>query len=109
MAETIIKLEENDILYSSWGYEQTNINFYKVKKLCGKTMVELVKIEKKYADVQDCHTTDSVLPYPASEFPKKFRRKVYNHTRPGVMINSYEWASLWDGNPKHQTNAHYGH
>mgnify|MGYP003662304800 CR=1 FL=1 len=53
MSETIIKLEENDILYSSWGYEQTNINFYKVKRLCGKTQVELVKIEKRYADVQE--------------------------------------------------------
>ena len=100
MSETIIKLEENDILYSSWGYEQTNINFYKVKRLCGKTQVELVKIEKKYADVQDCYTTDSVLPYPASEFPKKFRRKVYNHTRPGVMINSYDCLLYTSPSPR---------
>jgi hypothetical protein len=109
MSETIIKLEENDILYSSWGYEQTNINFYKVKRLCGKTQVELVKIEKKYADVQDCSTYDSVLPYPAAEFPKKFRRKVYSERTPGVMISSYEYATLWDGTPKHQTNAYCGH
>ena len=25
-------LKENDILYSSWGYNQTNIDFYKVKQ-----------------------------------------------------------------------------
>ena len=109
MAQTTIKLEVNDILYSSWGYDQTNIDFYKVKKLVGKTMVEVVKIESKLADDQGSYTTETVLPYPAAEGTRTYRRKVYNHERPGVMICSFEWASLWDGKPKCQTNAYYGH
>ena len=109
MAETITKLEPGDILYASWGYEQTNIDFYKVKKLCGKTQVELVKIEKRQADEQDSEYHISVIPYPASEYPKTFRRKVYNHTRPGVLVNTYKWATLWDGKPKAETHPHYGH
>lgn len=28
----------NDIFFSSWGYEQTNINFFKVIKLTDKTV-----------------------------------------------------------------------
>ncbi len=34
----------NDVLRASWGYEQTNIDYYMVTKLVGKTMVELVPI-----------------------------------------------------------------
>jgi len=109
MAQTETKLEVNDILYSSWGYDQTNIDYYKVKRLVGKTMVEVVQIESKLADEQRSHTTNSVLPYPAAEYKKVYRRKIHNYDKPGVNISSFQWASLWDGNPKHETNAHYGH
>lgn len=111
MAQTTIKLEVNDILYSSWGYDQTNIDYYKVKKLVGKTMVEVVKIESKLADEQGSYTTDTVLPYPAAEGTRTYRRKVHTEDpeRPGVMISSFQWAVLWDGRPKCQTNANYGH
>lgn len=37
-------LEVGDILGASWGYEQTNVNYYKVIKLVGKTQVEVVEI-----------------------------------------------------------------
>jgi hypothetical protein len=36
----------NDIFVSSWGYEQTNIDYYQVKRLVGKTMIEVCQIEK---------------------------------------------------------------
>lgn len=109
MAETITKLEPGDILYSSWGYEQTNIDFYRVIKLCGKTMVELEKIGKLYSNEESNEYQDAVLPDPREIKSKSFRRKVYNHTRPGVMVNSYQWATIWDGRPKAQTNSYYGH
>lgn len=111
MAQTTIKLEVNDILYSSWGYDQTNIDYYKVKRLVGKTMVEVVQIESKLADEQTSFTTNSVIPYPAAEYKKTYKRKIHttDPERPGVMISSFQWASLWDGNPKHETDSHYGH
>lgn len=37
-------VEVGDVLRSSWGYEQTNIDYYEVTKLIGKTMVEVRKI-----------------------------------------------------------------
>ena len=98
-------LKENDILYSSWGYDQTNIDFYKVKRLAGKTMVELVPIESKLCDEQNSAYTDMVMPYPANE-GKPFRRKMKGDW---VNLNSYSCARLWDGKPKEQTNSYYGH
>lgn len=109
MAETITKLEVNDILYASWGYEQTNIDFYKVKRLVGKTMVELVKVANKMADNQDCEYSINVIPYPASEGKEIFRRKIKGKQNPYVRISTYKFAELWDGIPKAETHPYYGH
>lgn len=35
-----------DIFYTSWGYEQTNLDFYQVVGLVGKVTVKLRKIAK---------------------------------------------------------------
>lgn len=49
------ELEESfkvgDILYTSWGYEQTNIDFYVITKRVGKSTVEYKKIGSKQGEV----------------------------------------------------------
>lgn len=40
------ELELGDVLRASWGYEQTNIDYYQVTELIGKTMVVIVEIAK---------------------------------------------------------------
>ncbi|RUA17818.1 MAG: hypothetical protein DSY83_03450 [Flavobacteriia bacterium] len=40
-------LNVGDVLYASWGYEQTNIDYYMVTKLVGKASVELVEIGRE--------------------------------------------------------------
>jgi hypothetical protein len=42
----INELRVGDVLRSSWGYEQTNIDYYQVTKLIGKSMVEIQEIGK---------------------------------------------------------------
>lgn len=37
-------LSVGDVLMGTWGYEQTNVNYYKVLRLSGKQSVELVEI-----------------------------------------------------------------
>ena len=39
-------MKQGDILVSSWGYEQTNVDFYEVVKVTAKT-VTLIPIERK--------------------------------------------------------------
>lgn len=38
------KLEVGHILYTSWGYDQTNIDFYQVTALKGETMIQVQKL-----------------------------------------------------------------
>lgn len=38
-------LAVGDVLRASWGYDQTNIDYFLVTKLVGKTMVEIVEID----------------------------------------------------------------
>jgi hypothetical protein len=40
------KLEVGHILYTSWGYDQTNVDFYQVTALKGETMVIVQKLEQ---------------------------------------------------------------
>lgn len=105
----IIKLEVGDILTSSWGYDQTNVDFYQVERLAGKTMVEVREIAAQMVDSSG--SSDYVRPYPASKGQKVYRRKIkgLNSERPYINISSFQYAELWDGTPQRQTNAYYGH
>ena len=39
-------MKQGDIFVSSWGYDQTNVDFYEVVKVAAKT-VTLIPIERK--------------------------------------------------------------
>lgn len=52
--ENALGIKVGDIFEMSWGYEQTNVNFFRVKELKGKTQVviqEVVLAEKEVEDV----------------------------------------------------------
>lgn len=40
-------LKVGDVLYTSWGYDQTNIEFFEVVRLVGDCMVEVMEIGQK--------------------------------------------------------------
>ena len=40
------KLQVGHILYTSWGYDQTNVDYYQVTALKGETMVIVQKLEQ---------------------------------------------------------------
>ena len=96
-----------DILYSSWGYDQTNVDFYQVTKLIGAKMIEIQEIQGKV--VKSDRGADYVVAvkdrFVRGERPLK--KKV--NTRRSVKINSHTNAYPWDGKPKYQTSAYAGH
>lgn len=51
----------DDIVYIVWGYEQTNIDFYKVTKVTKKS-ISVIRIAKHYESVN--HMVDNVTPDP---------------------------------------------
>lgn len=85
------------ILSSSWGYDQTNVDFYRVEAVSGR-MVELVELEQILVENGDMR--GRVVP---SDQPKgeRFRRQWKGgHCK----IASYAWASPWDGRPERFTS-----
>jgi hypothetical protein len=101
-------LSVGDILYSSWGYDQTNIDFYEVTKLMGK-MVMMRPIAQK--TVREERGSDWVVPLPGRFTGAALRKKPQSGYGGGVYVklNSFSSASLWDGKPKRQTAAGWGH
>lgn len=109
-------LEVGDYLYASWGYDQTNVNFYKVVGLVGKTMVEIVPVasavESSSWGSDNVIPTDHVKDYDVllgSDYKDgKPARKV---ARDGsvTLESGYYYASKWDGTPKYETAAGFGH
>lgn len=99
-------LQVGDILYSSWGYDQTNVDFYKVKQLIGKTMVELIKVGCAHVEGSGLShgMADQVVAVPEAELGETFKRKA-NH-RNYVKIDSVCGASPWDGNPVYRSWYH---
>ena len=104
-------IKEGDIFYSSWGYEQTNIDFYKVVKKVGKASVMLCALENKIVQEESNQYQDAVVPYLVNSGRQwKSRVKYYkNDDHPMLTITSYRNAHPWDGKPLLQTNPYYGH
>ena len=93
-----------DILYSSWGYEQTNIDFYQVTATTKKTItVCQIKSTQTTTDAQ--FMSGEVTPRPYEYIPgKTFIRKVLPSGY--IHLSSFESAQKFDGRPKH--NSWYG-
>ncbi len=100
-------LKVGDILTSSWGYDQTNVNFYRVTKVLGK-FVELEEVSSKMV-AQDSSMSGYVVPEfrtpnePSLRHEGKTLRKLVQGTSADdmyVKIESFEFAYLWDGKEK---------
>lgn len=93
-------LKEGDILYSSWGYDQTQCDYYQVVTI-GEKSVKVRRIANKAVD------NDYVVAIP-NHFTGPEMTKI---VKPGNVINiaSYANAYPWDGKPKYETPAGMGH
>ncbi|KKM99528.1 hypothetical protein LCGC14_1146920 [marine sediment metagenome] len=93
---------EGKIISNSWGYEQTNIDFYKIIKRKGEfvTLQPLKSIEKSNGALT---MTGTCIPGEPDPKGKTIRRKVHyrDGRESGLAIQSHGWASLWGGEPEH--------
>jgi len=100
--------QEDDILVSSWGYDQTNVNFYQVTKVIGATII-LQEISSKL--VRSSPPQDYVVPIK-DHFVGRPIRKIPSG-RGGekgyVRINSVQYAYPWNGKPQYETTTGWGH
>lgn len=85
------------ILYSTWGYEQTNCDFYQVCAIVSKTMVVIRQIATARTTDGDQHMSGTVKPVPGKFVGTPMRKRA---TSSGIRLSSFSSASVWDGKPK---------
>lgn len=91
-----------DIIVCSWGYEQTNVDFYLVKEV-GEKSVKIVEVGTKVVKHTD-NGDDLVVPYPQKETGKLMTKIV----KPGDRVKIYSFADghKWNGKPVYETNPY---
>lgn len=123
-----------DFFYSSWGYDQTNVDFYKVVGMTpsGKS----VRVQKWSSGVdsstgpqdyvtpgegpatyQDWSETTMDMDYwerqeavVTRDMPVETKRlSKSGSSDASFSVNSYSHAWLWDGKPKYATASGWGH
>ena len=75
------------MLRSSWGYDQTNIDYYEVTRLLGKSMVEIRKIGAQ--SIESGHMTGECVPRPGHYTGEPMRKTVSTYDGQSVRIASY--------------------
>ena len=94
-----------DILNSSWGYDQTNVDFYEVVGVTDKS-VRLEKIGNRTIDDQGAGGL-SVVPDTAHRSGNVMLKRVSEGG--WVRLSSFSGASKWSGRPQYETHPMYGH
>jgi len=105
--ENIIKV--NDILYTSGGYEQTNIYFYRVVKKT-KSSLHIAQLGKRETGKTECNDHWIEVVPNTSRVSKNIFMRRYKNGDKYIRINRYEGiGQLWDGKPQLETNKLFGH
>jgi hypothetical protein len=100
-------IQEGTILVDKWGYDQTNVDFYKVVS-AKNGWVQITAIQKTITEHVPQAMGEYVIPFDTSTpDSKKMRRKVQQHGESEyVNTSSYSAASIWEGAPVLQTHTH---
>lgn len=122
-APNVEGVQVGDFLVSSWGYDETHADFYKVVGLTAKR----IKIQK-WSKVTTENGSPSRVAMPGEgpaqgawvngtydrtvtapvETKKVVVWKDGTRTAKWVTISTYEFAHLWDGTPAYETGAQWG-
>lgn len=98
-----VQIEVGAIFVYSWGWEQTNINFYEVTKVKGQTL-ELQELYQNRQETGWLQGTCTPIKgsFKKDEKPWVKRIKVLADGKPYVSTE-FGWCSLWDGTEEHWT------
>ncbi|GLQ00607.1 hypothetical protein GCM10007891_24600 [Methylophaga thalassica] len=77
-------LEVGDVLYDSWGWEQTNVTYYKVLELVGSQSVKVIEIGS-VRDYDSKAMTGKCWPEPSVEIGESIVRRVSGGVR--IKVN----------------------
>ena len=103
---------KDKFLVRSWGYEQTNIDFWQIIDVKNKATLILQEVATKVVD-SDGGRCDFVIPDKNNKIGEPFTKRIrvadLEKNQVFVKVSQYDYATLWDGNPKYQTNPHFAY
>ena len=98
-------IKVGDILEDSWGYEQTNVEFYKVTKIVSACKVEIVELGHIRSNYESHGMACDVVPDVNNEIGERIVKMVSQSSwekREGrwhIKINSSVELTPWNGQP----------
>jgi len=101
-------IKVGDILKCSWGYEQTNVEFYKVTKIVGACKIEIVEVGHIQQDVNSSMSC-YVVPDENREIGERLIKTVAQNSwekQDGtyhVKINGSISLTPWSGQPLYES------
>ena len=101
VTDTTAPVQVGTIHVASWGYDQTNVDFYEVTSSTAKTVALRPISQHRSAEVS--FMSEHVTPKLGEYTGGAFRRKV--HPGGAVINNSCSNAYPWDG--RQMTQSHY--
>ena len=101
------KLKVGDVYSTSWGYDQTNVEFYVITEVVGRVMVMLQEVGRNIVDERGGPSADYVTPNLNDPRGAPMRKRL--SPSGGFTISSCQYASPWDGSPKYKTASGWGH
>jgi hypothetical protein len=104
-----VNVQVGDVFVSSWGYEQTNVDFYEVTRVVSGHTIEVREIAGQ--NVKDTsHGSARVVPCPGDFLDKPaMRKRVSGHSdgTPRFRVASYANAYLAERNADGSFKSHY--
>lgn len=101
-------IKVGDIFVSSWGYEQTNVDFYQVVKLVGKSTIEILPIQSKCTDHEGMSWREQPIPHKFTSkvptrkrVPKDFEEFGY------IKLNSFSLMRKAEKDESGHYKSHY--
>jgi hypothetical protein len=98
-------LKKGDILYASWGYDQTNVDFYQVVDVVSDRTVRVRAICGNSTSTYCSGGTTVPIQDAFKERSEVLTRRVNGHYQ-AVRIDSVRTAHKWDGKPVRWSDGH---
>lgn len=109
-SEDLSRVKVGDLFVSSWGYDQTNIDYYQIKAINGK-MATIQRVScQNSLDRNGGKSGDYIMPCPNAFIGEPLLKKIqFSGGKPYFMIESYTNAYPFDGKARFETNSMFGH
>lgn len=92
---SVRNVKVGDILVSTWGYDQTNVDFYQVTELVGAKSARIIKIRQNKTETG--YMSGTTVPNTSNDASTDVGQVVRINDR-SAKINGCH-ASVWDGKP----------